>query len=298
VRREQEEQEEQQHELEQREWQEQQERKFHGQPRSRSAVPAPTPNPQPPRTRLEAFMADAEGPQVRAPPKPRAGEQPGCRCYCYDSPLIKRITRAHGSSCEPAKAVQMGDTAVLKIRWWFYSPSATGGAASSRSRRSDCDDGGGRRRHYLKPTTKTAVVLGAGQLARGVDISLSGMCVGETRELRIPPELDNTRSLHGGGRGHGQQGTHGAPPDTAVFALVTLLQGDHLSGFRPAAQERKCRVGSYHDLLGGGGCRRCPQGKFQPLRGQAGCYQCTAQAREHGTGAAAGCFTAGVGSWV
>ncbi|KAJ8282392.1 hypothetical protein COCON_G00049110 [Conger conger] len=54
-------------------------------------------------------------------------------------------------------------------------------------------------------------VLGVGQVIKGLDIGMDGMCAGEKRKLIIPPSL-----------GYGQQGNEKVPPNSTLMFEIEL----------------------------------------------------------------------------
>ena len=54
--------------------------------------------------------------------------------------------------------------------------------------------------------------IGVGQVIKGWDEGILGMCVGENRKLVIPPEL-----------GYGKRGTQNIPPDAKLYFDLELL---------------------------------------------------------------------------
>ena len=97
-------------------------------------------------------------------------------------------------------AVAEGDIAVMHYTGWLYDAAA--------------EDGRGRKFDSSRDRNATfEFPVGAGRVIRGWDVGVPGMQVGETRILRIEPDL-----------GYGSRGAGGViPPDATLVFEVELV---------------------------------------------------------------------------
>ena len=94
---------------------------------------------------------------------------------------------------------EVGHTAVVHYTGWLYDPEAT------NFRGAKFDSSVDRGAHFPFP-------LGAGRVIRGWDQGVTGMKIGEVRELTIAPEL-----------GYGDRGAGAAIPPGATLVFVVEL---------------------------------------------------------------------------
>ncbi|HLT89640.1 MAG TPA: FKBP-type peptidyl-prolyl cis-trans isomerase [Woeseiaceae bacterium] len=97
------------------------------------------------------------------------------------------------------QAVQPGDVAVVHYTGWLHDPRAANGRGDKFD--SSVDRG-----------TPFEFPVGAGRVIRGWDEGVSGMRIGETRELTIAPHL-----------GYGERGAGPIPPNSTLVFEVELL---------------------------------------------------------------------------
>ena len=129
-----------------------------------------------------------------------------------------------------------------------------------------------------------AFTLGAGELLRGLDVSLAGMCEGQTRTLTVPPQLGYGNMPHPLPEGSIPPNTDlhfevellkVLPPATRVAVYGTLVEScgpGHwwADGWLPPSHQ--CDGGSSDCLRGA--CLQCPKGKYQLAAGQRRCRSC------------------------
>lgn len=97
------------------------------------------------------------------------------------------------------RTAQSRDYADVHTTLWLYDENAEGG------RGTEIWSSGGDRPFQFQ--------LGAGQVIRGWDLGVKCMLVGETRELRIAPEL-----------GYGQYGKPPVPPNATLLFEIELVK--------------------------------------------------------------------------
>ena len=97
------------------------------------------------------------------------------------------------------RAAQPGDYAAVHTTLWLYDEAAEGG------RGTEIWTSGG-----IEPFQ---FQLDAGQVIRGWDLGVACMLVGETRELRIAPEL-----------GYGPEGKPPVPPNATLLFEISLVK--------------------------------------------------------------------------
>jgi hypothetical protein len=114
------------------------------------------------------------------------------------------------------------------------------------------------------------VVLGKFNVT-GVDVSLTGMCPGDTRVLRVPAALGY------GGTAHTDPAV---PANTEINYEITLVHlfRTHDTAFNLTAAIGQCRPGETFQYAHGG-CTECAAGQFMAEAGSAGhempgCYSC------------------------
>lgn len=107
------------------------------------------------------------------------------------------------------RAAVAGDYADVHTTLWLYDENAVGG------RGTEIWSSGGQEPFQFR--------LDAGQVIKGWDLGVECMLVGETRELKIAPEL-----------GYGARGKPPVPPNTTLLFEIELVK---LTGFdEPPAQ--------------------------------------------------------------
>lgn len=92
---------------------------------------------------------------------------------CNDAPGGLQVKTLHDGTGAVAK---VGDTAVVHYTGWLYDETV----ADKRGEKFDSSRD--RNQHFRFP-------LGAGRVIQGWDQGVTGMQVGEVRQLTIPPEL-------------------------------------------------------------------------------------------------------------
>jgi FKBP-type peptidyl-prolyl cis-trans isomerase FkpA len=94
-----------------------------------------------------------------------------------------------------------GRRATVNYTGWLYDPAAT----ENKGRQFDSSVGTGR--------TPLVLTVGGGQVIRGFDMGVTGMRVGGTRRVVIPPDL-----------AYGSQGSAGViPPNATLVFDIELL---------------------------------------------------------------------------
>lgn len=109
-----------------------------------------------------------------------------------DGLTAKIRSKGYGRAAEP------GDFADVHTTLWLYDESAEGG------RGTEIWTSGGDRPFQFQ--------LAAGQVIKGWDLGVACMLIGETRELRIAPEL-----------GYGARGKPPVPPNATLLFEIELV---------------------------------------------------------------------------
>ena len=126
-----------------------------------------------------------------APPADAAGE---ARSEITPGLSYRTLKKGYGRAAEP------GDTATVHYTGWLYDESAA-------------DDRGTKFDSSVDRGDPFPFQLGAGRVIKGWDEGVNGMLIGETRELRIAPEL-----------AYGERGAGGViPPGATLLFEVELL---------------------------------------------------------------------------
>ena len=136
-----------------------------------------------------------------------------CCVATMQQSLEIKVTGGHTSGC--GRKSKGGDTVALHYTGTVAESSSSGkpGAQFGTS-------------HDTEPLR---FELGAGKVIKGWDEGLMDMCVGETRQLTIPPEM-----------AYGQSGSDDVPPGATVFFDVELVELERAaSGARKASTKRK-----------------------------------------------------------
>ena len=133
--------------------------------------------------------------------KPTSTEQAATSCPSANANGVVAITdgltatitsRGHG------RAAVAGDYADVHTTLWLYDENAAG------SRGTEIWTSGGDRPFQLQ--------LNAGQVIKGWDLGVACMLIGETRELKIAPEL-----------GYGARGKPPVPPNATLLFEIELV---------------------------------------------------------------------------
>jgi len=133
--------------------------------------------------------------------KPTGTEQAATGCPSADANGVVAITEgltATITSRGYGRAAVAGDYADVHTTLWLYDESADGG------RGTEIWTSGGDRPFQFQ--------LDAGQVIKGWDLGVACMLIGETRELKIAPEL-----------GYGASGKPPVPPNATLLFVIELV---------------------------------------------------------------------------
>jgi FKBP-type peptidyl-prolyl cis-trans isomerase len=133
--------------------------------------------------------------------KPTGTEQAATGCPSADANSVVAITEgltATITSRGYGRAAVAGDYADVHTTLWLYDDSAEGG------RGTEIWTSGGNRPFQFQ--------LSAGQVIKGWDLGVACMLIGETRELKIAPEL-----------GYGASGKPPVPPNATLLFEIELV---------------------------------------------------------------------------
>ncbi len=134
--------------------------------------------------------------------KPAKTEQAATSCPSADANGVVAITdglTATITSRGYGRAAVAGDYADVHTTLWLYDDSVEGG------RGTEIWTSGGDRPFQFQ--------LSAGQVIKGWDLGVACMLIGETRELKIAPEL-----------GYGARGKPPVPPNATLLFEIELVK--------------------------------------------------------------------------
>lgn len=152
---------------------------------------------------LAAVMLVACGPADQDSAKQRDAEGAG-QLACAEADEMGNVAIAPGLSAKITnkgygRAAVPGDYADVHTTLWLYDENAPGG------RGTEIWTSGGERPFQFQ--------LDAGQVIKGWDLGVACMLVGETRELKIEPQL-----------GYGARGKPPVPPNATLLFEIELVK--------------------------------------------------------------------------